>query len=243
MHVNPSGPCMANSESNKSGNKLLSCKKLVNVATHNVRTLKHQGKTEELAYAFNNANLNILGIVDHKRIHSDETQTIKLDRCSLITSSAWRNASGAANGGVGLVVSRTTESAVADVKSFNERIMIAHFNGNPATTVIVHYSPTEGSESATDHYTNLSNAIKSIPKHNVLIVVGDCNAHIGTDDALFTFHENTNTNGKLLLDLVEENNLVITNTTFQKRQGNLWTYLSDMNGCKSQIDYYIYYIY
>ena len=237
MHENPTGSCMANSKINKSGNKLLNCKKEINIATHNIRTLKHQGKTEELAYAFNNANLNILGIVDHKLIHSEETQTKQLDGCTLITSSAWRNASGAANGGVGIVVSRTTKSALADVKPFNERIIIAHFNGNPATTVIVHYSPTEGSDSAENHYNNLSNAIKSIPKHNVLIVVGDCNAHIGTEDALFTFHDDTNTNGKLLLDLVEENNLVITNTSFQKRQGKLWTYLSDMNGSKSQIDY------
>ena len=44
-------------------------------------------------------------------------------------------------------------------------------------------------------------------------------------------------NGKLLLDLAEENDLIITNTTFQKRSGKLWTYLSDMNGSKSQIDY------
>ena len=75
MHVNPTGPCMANGKINKSGNKLLNCKKEINIATHNIRTLKHQGKTEELAYAFNNANLNILGIVDHKLIHSEEIQT------------------------------------------------------------------------------------------------------------------------------------------------------------------------
>ena len=40
-----------------------------------------------------------------------------------------------------------------------------------------------------------------------------------------------------LLDLAEENDLIITNTTFQKRSGKLWTYISDMNGTKSQIDY------
>ena len=80
--------------------------------------------------------------------------------------------------------------------------------------MIVHYSPTEGSATAEDHYKNLANAIKSIPKHNVLLVVGDFNAHIGKEDAAFTYHEITNSNGKLLLDLAEENDLTITNTTF-----------------------------
>ena len=130
-----------------------------------------------------------------------------------------------------------TESALAEIKKYNERIIIAHFNGNPGTTIIVHYSPTEGSETSEEHYINLGNAIKLVPKHNILLVIGDFNAHIGVEDAKYTYHNNTNTNGKFLLDLVAENNLVITNTTFQKRPGKSWTYISDMNGNSSQIDY------
>ena len=34
-----------------------------------------------------------------------------------------------------------------------------------------------------------------------------------------------------------EKDLTITNTHFQKKQGKLWTYISDMNGSKSQVDY------
>ena len=162
---------MAECRNDKSGNNnLLSCKNVTNVATHNVRSLRNQGKSDELAFAFNKANLNILGIVDHKLVHEEETLTKKLDKCPLITSSAWRNSNGASNGGVGLLLNKTTESALADIKSFNEGILTAHFNGNPTTTVIVHYSPTEGNEFAEDHYNNLSNAIKTVPKHNVLLI-------------------------------------------------------------------------
>ena len=136
--------------------------------------------------------MNILGIVDHKLVHDDdEIQTEQLNKCTLITSSAWRNANSPSSGGVGLLVSKTTESALAEIKSYNERIIIAHLNGNPMTTIIVHYSPTEGIETAEDHYNNLTNAIKSIPKHNV---VGDCNAHIGKEEAKFTYHQVRNTN-------------------------------------------------
>ncbi|MEM7019132.1 MAG: hypothetical protein AAF512_17545 [Pseudomonadota bacterium] len=147
--VNPSGPRAVDRRSNKSGNNLLNCKNETHVATINVRTLRHQGKTDELAYAFNKANLDILGVVDHKLVHDEVTQTKNLEKCTLITSSAWRNSNGASSGGVGLLVSKTTESALAGIIPFNERIIIAHFNGNPMTTVIVHYSPTEGAPSLT----------------------------------------------------------------------------------------------
>ena len=81
------------------------------------------------------------------------------------------------------------------------------------------------------------NTINSVPKHNMVLVIGDFNAHLGTDKAKYTYHKNTNTNGLHLNELAEETNMIITNTTFQKRKGKLSTYISDMNGNKSQIDY------
>ena len=233
------GKCMVNDKNNKSGKQLLlSCKSDTLVATLNVRTIRSKDKREELANAFNSVKLNILGTVDHKLVHEDENiRTEQLNNCTLITSSAWRNKNGASCGGVGLLVSRKVESALSEIKSFTERIIISHFSGNPSTTVIVHYSPTEGSATAKDHYNNLTNAINSVPKHNLLLVIGDCNAHVGKESSRYTYHEKTNTNGRHLLDMAEETGLILTNTMFQKRQGKLWTYLSDMNGVKSQIDY------
>ena len=43
----------------------------------------------------------------------------------------------------------------------------------------------------------------------------------------------------MLEDLLLERQLEITNLRFQKRKGKLWTYLSDMNQIKSQIDFII----
>ena len=124
--------------------------------------------------------MSILGIADHKLEHTDGNfQTEQHDKCTLITSSAWRNSNYASCGGVGLLISNNVESSLCDVEPINERILCAHFNGNPATSVIVHYAPTEGSDGAEEHYVNLTNVINSIPKHNVTIITGDCNAHIG----------------------------------------------------------------
>ena len=71
----------------------------------------------------------------------------------------------------------------------------------------------------------------------MLIECGDFNAHIGKEDAKYTYHDKTNNNGKLMLEHTDECNLCITNTCFQKRMGKFWTFISDMNGSKSMIDY------
>ena len=72
----------------------------------------------------------------------------------------------------------------------------------------------EGKEEAEDHYQNLSRAINEVPKHNILLVIGDFNGHIGKDKGNFSYHEVTNKNGNLMHDLAMENKLVITNTKF-----------------------------
>ena len=43
-------------------------------------------------------------------------------------------------------------AALADAIPYKNSILTAHFNHNPATTVTVHYAPTEGDNEATDHY-------------------------------------------------------------------------------------------
>ena len=136
-----------------------------------------------------------------------------------------------------MLLDKQAEGSLAEVKSINERILVATFNGSPNTTVIATYAPTEGSEESESHYQRLSEVSHDIPKHNFLIECGDFNAHIGEKDAPFTYHQTTNSNGALLLEHASECNLLITNTQRRKRKGKLWTYLSDMNGHKTQIDF------
>jgi len=89
--------------------------------------------------------------------------------------------------------------------------MIATFNGNPTTTIIVNYIPQEGTQDAIDHYDNLIDTINQVPKHNLLLVLSDFNKHIGKNDSRFTYRKNTNNNGQLvLLDC----KMKITNTKF-----------------------------
>ena len=157
----------------------------------------------------------------------------------IITTSAWRNANNSAAGCVGILINKKAEYALAEVKSWNGRTLVGHFMGRefPALTIIIHYSPVEGSISADEHYGNLLSAINDTPKHNVLLVVGDFNVHLEEDMSRFTYHKHTNRNGKIFNDLVNEAGLVVNNTQFQKKQGKFWTFISDMSGAKTQVDF------
>ena len=60
-------------------------------------------------------------------------------------------------------------------------MIVATFNGNASATIISCYSPTNVSE-VTDliaFYNKLSSLVRSILKHNILVIGGDMNAQIG----------------------------------------------------------------
>ena len=216
---------------------LLKCKKSIKISTMNVRTIRQKSRQIELVNNATKHNIEVIGIVDHKICHEDKIEYHQYDKYTLITTSAWRNASNSPVGGVGILVNKSVESALGSVQKWNDRILVAEFNGNPNTTIIVHYSPCEGSPDAEEHYNNLNSVVSSIPKHNVLLVVGDFNAHIGKTHRQYTYHDTTNKNGQLVIDFAEEADMIITNTNYKKKPGKLWTYISDMSGTRTQVDY------
>ena len=64
-------------------------------------------------------------------------------------------------------------------------------------------------------YGKLRAATGSVPAHNVLVILGDFNARLGPENAPFTHHSGTNTNGKFLAELMTENELLAA--TFEDR--------------------------
>ena len=145
---------------------------------------------------------------------------------------------GAAVGGIGVLLSASAKKALLSIRYISTRTMQVTFSGNPKTSVIVTYSPTNVSddEEGKNYYHQLTTATKSVPAHNVLIVTGDFNARIGLDNAKFAYHTSTNRNGEFLHEYVQENDLVITNTTFKKKTSKLWTCVLP-SGVRAQLDY------
>ena len=98
--------------------------------------------------------------------------------------------------------------------------MVATFNGNPSTTIICN-SPNKVSDE-TDliaFFNELSSLVRSIPKHNILVIGGDMNAQIGKNvNNKFSLYNCSNRNGEHLTDFKQENRLNCHDTEFQKRK-------------------------
>ena len=89
------------------------------------------------------------------------------------------------------------------IEKIQPRIMVATFNGNPRATIISCYSPTNVSEETEliAFYDELSPLVRSIPKHNVLVIGGDMNVQIGKNgNHKFSSHNSSNRNGQHLTD-------------------------------------------
>ena len=133
---------------------------------------------------------------------------------------------------------KSEEDNLLSLRKVSNRIIVAEFNSNPKTTFVACYSSTNVSdETDADYfYSSLSRTIQGTPVHNFLIVAGDFNAQIGTDNVRISYHQSTNRIGNKLFDLLLQNNLLATNTMFMKKPNKLWTF-QHPSGSKSQIDF------
>ena len=221
---------------------LLKGKNQKTIGTLNVQTLNKESKIPELISSAETTGHDIICIQEHRIIHDDlVTKEQTYGKWKMITCSAWKNSVNASTGGIGMLVSSTAYNALGSVEKISPRIMVATFNGNPQTTVICCYSPTNVSDEAEveEFYADLSSVTRQVPKHNILIIGGDLNVHLGRKDGFkYAYHTTTNRNGIMLKNFLLENNLICLNTKFQRRTGQLWTHDSP-NGSKAQLDYLI----
>ena len=220
--------------------KLLKCKQTLQIATFNVRTLNRIGQLPELIASAEEHKIDIICIQEHRYTHTGDIKYHETGNgWSLATVSAWKNSVNAAVGGVGLLIGPRALKTLNSVEKIQPRMMAATFNGNPRATIISCYSPTNVSEETelVTFYDELSSLVRSIPKHNMLVIGGDMNAQIGKNgNNKYSLHNTSNRNGQHLTDFMIENRLAFLNTNYQKREGKLWTY-TYANNTKAQIDY------
>ena len=83
------------------------------------------------------------------------------------------------------------------IEKIHLKMIVAMFNGKLGMAITSYYSPTNVSEE-TDlivFYNELPSLVRSIPKHNVLIIGGDMNAHVGKNVInKFSLHNSSNRN-------------------------------------------------
>ncbi|KAK3515143.1 hypothetical protein QTP70_007459 [Hemibagrus guttatus] len=114
-------------------------------------------------------------------------------------------------------------------------------------SILVAYAPINAAaeEDKDQFYSTVQAALEDIPGHDVLLLMGDFNARVGSNnldrERIMGRHGEgkCTENGERLIDLCEENNLVIGGTLFQHKTIHKLTWTSPDGKTRSQIDHII----
>ena len=108
-----------------------------------------------------------------------------------------------------------------------------HFQGKPfSITVIQDYAPTSNAEEAEVEwfYEDLQDLLELIPKKDVLFIIRDWNAKVGSQETPGVTGKfglgMWNEAGRRLTEICQENASVITNTLFEQHKRRLYTWTS-----------------
>ena len=118
------------------------------------------------------------------------------------------------------------------------------FQGKPFNiTIIQVYAPTSNAEETEVEwfYEDLQDLLELTPKKDVLFIIGDWNAKVGSQETPGVSGKFglgiQNEAAKTLIEYFQENALVITNTLFQQHKRGLYTWTSPDGQHGNQIDY------
>ena len=117
--------------------------------------------------------------------------------------------------------------------------------GRKIITVIQVYALTSNAEEAEieTFYEDLQDLLELTPKRDVLFIIGDWNANVGsqkTPGVTGKFGLGVqNEVGQRLIEFCQENSLVIAHTLFQQHKRRLYTWISPDGQCQKQIDYIV----
>ena len=106
--------------------------------------------------------------------------------------------------------------------------MFASKANDSISVVIQVYAPTSDDEEAEVNqlYENLHDLLELTPKKDVLFIIGDCNAKIGSQEIPGVTGKFGLEAGQRLTEFCQENAPVIVNSLFQQHKRRLYTWTS-----------------
>ncbi|XP_025996626.2 uncharacterized protein LOC105203684 [Solenopsis invicta] len=147
---------------------------------------------------------------------------------------------------VGMILSKTAKLCLLNWKPISDRLITARFRTHARNLTIVQcYAPTEQAplETKEDFYDQLSSTITNTPKGDILLLMGDLNAKVGSDNRGLEHimgrcgMGTRNINGGLLQDLCLQHNLLIGGTLFPHKDIHKVTWMSPDHRTNNQIDH------
>ena len=134
---------------------------------------------------------------------------------------------------VAITVSKRVRKAVLGCTLKDDRMISVRFQDKPFNiTVIQVYAPTSNAEEADVEwvYQDLQDLLELTPKKNVLFIIEDWNAKVGSQETPGMTGKFglavQNKAGQRLIELCQKNTLVIANTLIQQHKRRLYTWTS-----------------
>ena len=123
--------------------------------------------------------------------------------------------------GVAIIVNKRVHNAVLGCNLKNDRMISVCFQGKPFNiTAIQVCAPTSNAEEVKQFYEDLQDLLELTPKKDVLFIIGDWNAKVGSQETPRVTGKFglgvQNEAGQRLTEFCQENALVIANTFFQQ---------------------------
>ena len=233
-----------------------------------VTTTTRNGRLYEVLAGALSDQIGFLGLVEHRDIFSDDTSgriTTLAEGWIWLSVSAERGPTGMANvGGIGALISPMFYQAYVSHKVISPRLLAVVFKRKVDNTqspdihrihIVVNYSHTAMSanrEATLAHYELLSSYVASIPKGDIIIILGDFNATVKTDSLLSSSQkaqgmrrrvlyspkvEKQNENSAVFREFLEQNDLYPINTRFRQSHDNRYYTFYGPRGRRARLDY------
>ena len=226
---------------------VLSTRTTTRIATWNVQTMYETGKLYAVEQEMERYGLSILGVSEARW---NGTGKKRLGKGKLMLYSG-KDEGDVHQAGVALLLSKGARDSLIDWEGHGDRIIRATFRSSRQRLnmdVIMVYAPTNEADEETKElfYNRLTAVIDRRPRRNMIVVMGDLNAKIGSDNEGYEAVMGKeglgemNDNGERFADFCDIQDLVIGGSVFPHRKIHKATWKHPNGTVENQIDHIAY---
>ncbi|PZC84076.1 hypothetical protein B5X24_HaOG205798 [Helicoverpa armigera] len=218
---------------------LLKMRHIQKIGTWNVRGLLQPGKLKILEQELTRCGLNICGLSE---THWKSNGHFLTETHVIYFSGNDDNS----RNGVAFLIPKYLRSSVMEYEPISDRIIRIKLKATPVNFNLIQvYAPTSTArdDEIESFYKELESTIGKIANRELLIILGDLNAKVGSDAHQLSHCAGKfglgqrNERGDRLIQFAADNGLVISNTFFEHHRRRLYTWISPDGKHRNQIDY------
>lgn len=207
----------------------------------NVRTMFDTGRLAQVTAEMHRYGLDVIGVSESRWTGSGKLRTATGE--TVLYSGREDNQH---SEGVAIILKKGVEKCLMEWKPINNRLIKVRLRGKQVNMSIIQcYAPTNDAddEEKDNFYELLQKEVDSLPRYDLVIVIGDLNAKVGKDNTFYTRTMGKhgcgvmNENGERLADFCTMNNLVIGGTLFPHPDIHKLTWCSPNGRDRNQIDH------